>query len=119
MKIKFLAAVLALAAWCSPVVQASDFVNLTPQPKEMTVGSGQLVLPQEVKINGYNLTDDMADEIVKFGNTFCAATGSKINLVLLTSGNGGGNSRADEALFAVTLNSALHEEGYKLNVTTE
>ncbi|MDE7335944.1 MAG: beta-N-acetylhexosaminidase [Muribaculaceae bacterium] len=117
MKIKFLATLLSLTALCAPAAHSADFVNLTPQPKEMTVGSGQLVLPQEFKINGYNLTEDMANEITKFGNTFCAATGSKISVVLLSSGNGG--SRADEALFAVTHNSALHEEGYKLNVTAD
>ncbi|MDE6817877.1 MAG: glycoside hydrolase family 20 zincin-like fold domain-containing protein, partial [Muribaculaceae bacterium] len=117
MKSKVLATMMAVAAWCAPAAFSAEFVNLTPQPKEMTVGTGELVLPESVNIVARNLTDEMAGEITKFTTTFGRATGSKVNVTLLSGG--GANSRADEGLFNVSLNSAIHEEGYKLNVTAE
>ena len=117
MKSKVLATMMAVAAWCAPAAFSAEFVNLTPQPKEMTVGTGELVLPESFNIVARNLTDEMAGEITKFTTTFGRATGSKVNVTLLSGG--GADSRADEGLFNVSLNSAIHEEGYKLNVTAE
>lgn len=57
------------------ILCASVSVNLTPVPKEMTVQEGQLLLPQEIKINTGNLTEEMNAEVQNFATVLQTTTG--------------------------------------------
>lgn len=91
-------------AVCCSASAAAPFINLTPQPKQMTVGSGELTLPAAFSIADASLSAEMKAEVAKFITTFNAATGINV-----TEGSNG--------LFTINENSALHEEGYTLNIT--
>lgn len=106
MKHRILTLAFAIAVAVSSAFAASDFVNLTPQPKSITEGEGSLTLPTEFVIASTNLTDDMQTEITKFIADFGKATG-----ISITTGS--------EGLFNVTLNSEIAEEGYNLTITTD
>lgn len=108
MRIKFYGLLLLLAL-LPGLAQAQDFVNLTPKPKKMTVGQGELVLPESFEISTEGLTTEMTAEVQKFAEAFNAASGCRATI----SGN------APDALLKVsaTTTEAVGEEGYKLEVT--
>ncbi len=95
----FLAAVVSFGA------TAETFVNLTPKPKQMTVGTGELTLPQSFTV-GHSLSGDMQAEVSKFIATFTAATGLTV-------------SEGSEGLITVSENPVLAAEGYTLDITAE
>ncbi|MDE6462952.1 MAG: beta-N-acetylhexosaminidase [Muribaculaceae bacterium] len=103
MKISILALTLGVAALCSPYAEASAFVNLTPTPKQMTVGDGELVLPSSFQVASSGLDDEMKAEITKFATSLKKGTG-----IVVTEGADG--------LFSVTKDESVPEEGYRLSV---
>lgn len=105
MKLRVISALLACAALLGHA-QSTTFVNLTPKPKEMTVGQGELPLPQSFTISHSALPEAMQAEVGKFITTFSTATGITV-------------AQGDNGLMSVTLNPELAEEGYKLTVTPE
>lgn len=88
-------------------VKAADFVNLTPAPAEMTVGTGELVLTRGMKV-GYSskLPADMVKEVKKFTDALNAATDL------------GASAVKGKGLLSVELDKSIPEEGYALDVTT-
>lgn len=106
MRLRFISCIIACCAACSSALAATSFINLTPKPKQMTVGSGELQLPTAFSINDAALNSDMKAEVAKFIATFSTATG-----ISVTEGG--------EGLFTITENSALHEEGYKLAISAD
>lgn len=98
-----------LLAMPAQVVADDTFVNLTPQPKKMTVGTGELTLPQSFTVSTSGLSDEMATEVSNFVAVFNAATGYAATA----------SSSATDALFNIAVDTTLHEEGYKLDITTE
>lgn len=103
MKIRILSALLAAAV--SLGATATTFVNLTPKPKQMTVGSGELTLPQSLTI-GHSLSGDMQAEVTKFIDRFSTATGIAV-------------SEGTEGLITLSQNPNLAAEGYTLDITAE
>lgn len=102
MKRKFFAAIFAAVASLG-VIHAEAFVNLTPKPKQMTVGTGELTLPQSLTVS-HSLSGEMKSEVGKFVKTFSAATG-----IAVSEGQGG--------LITITEKSDIAPEGYTLDVT--
>ncbi|MCM1310908.1 MAG: family 20 glycosylhydrolase [Bacteroides sp.] len=88
-----------VAAMASMSIHAEAFVNLTPVPKQMTVASGELTLPQTIAISGYE-----TPEADKFAAAFTSATG-----ISVAKGNNG--------LINLTKDSAIAAEGYNLDIT--
>lgn len=89
---------------------AQTFVNLTPRPKTMTVGSGTLQLPATFAVSYSGLDADAVNEVKQFATEYAAVTNAQVNVV---EGDA-------EALFQVSLlpsSSNLKEGGYKLEVT--
>lgn len=99
---------LLLAAFGAATAQ--DFVNLTPRPMQMTVGTGELVLPQQFAVNTSDLSETMAAEAQKFVEAFNAATGYAATA-----------AAASDALIDVRTSdvAVTGEEGYILNVGTD
>lgn len=110
MKIKFYGLLLLLLALLPGLAQAQDFVNLTPKPKKMTVGKGELVLPESFGISAEGLTTEMKAEVQKFAEAFNAASGYHATV----------SDNAADALLTVSAatTEAVGEEGYKLDVTS-
>ncbi len=105
MKTKLLSLAIGAVAAFMPVAASADtFVNLTPVPKQMTVGSGELVLPASFQIGSSGLSAEMKAEITKFISVFSKATG-----ISVTEGASG--------LFTVQHDASLADEGYTLSVT--
>lgn len=94
-----------------PIPQyATTTVNLTPVPKEMTVQEGQLLLPEEIKINSGSLSAEMTTEVQNFATALRIATGRDVTL---------GNDT--DALIVVS-EGATHTQnpgGYYLQVTNQ
>lgn len=89
---------------------AQTFVNLTPRPATMTVGTGSLALPSQFTVSYTGLDEDGVNEVNQFVNAYTKATGATVTVA------------ADDAsaLFQVSLlpaSSTLKEEGYKLDIT--
>ena len=89
----------------APLKAASPSVNLTPTPKEISVGEGSLVLPQAFTVKADGLSQEMAAEITKFASALKASTGIEI-------GQG-------PELITVGTDSSIAPEGYSLNVTAD
>lgn len=107
---RILTFILALLSMTCTKVWADDaFVNLTPKPKSMTVGTGELVLPTSFLVGYDTLDEDMTDEVLSFVEDFNAATGYTATVSSSTSG----------ALIAVSLDESVDEEGYTLTVTSD
>ncbi len=102
---KLLSALMMLL-FCCNVAFADNFVNLTPLPKQMTVSSGECVLPSSFKIATANLSDEMKAEVDKFVADFNAATGYTAST----------DDAASDALVRVSSNDALAAEGYTFKV---
>lgn len=105
MKLRLISSIFACLALFVSASAETAFINLTPQPKQMEVGTGELTLPASFVIADATLADDMKAEVAKFIETFGTATG-----ITVTEGS--------EGLFTVSKNSSLHEEGYTLDITT-
>lgn len=87
-------------------VCAQQFVNLTPLPKQMTVGNGSYVLPRSYTVDALHLAGNVQDEAMKFITAIRHATGCKGRLV---EGTG--------ADIVMSMDSTIPREGYKLNIT--
>ncbi len=105
MKHKFLCIALAAIAACG-IESHAGVEAMTPQPKQMTVGTGSLVLPASFNV-GYpaDLSADMVAEITKFANSLKASTDLDVT------------ASAGQGLITVATNAALGNEAYNLNVT--
>ena len=106
MKQKFLSFLFLLLAL--PLsLSAQRFVNLTPKAKSMTVMSGNVVLPADMKVSySADLPADMQHEVERFVAAFNKATGYQAQAV-----------EADEqAMFQVRMskNSNMKPNGYYL-----
>lgn len=105
MKLKSLLIAGLLASGASMSAQ-SDFINLTPAPKSMSVAEGSYSLPVGLTVGGANLSEEFNAEITKFINALNVAT----ELNASASAQAGAN-------VAVTVNTELASEGYNLTVT--
>ena len=66
---------LAVAILTTVVCHAEQFVNLTPAPANMTVGTGVFRIPAGMKITAQGLTPEMQSEVTKFISDFNKSTG--------------------------------------------
>lgn len=97
---------LAVAILTTVVCHAEQFVNLTPAPANMTVGTGVFRIPAGMKITAQGLTPEMQSEVTKFISDFNKSTGLGIGE--------GKNGR-----MTVRLNKEIVTEGYNLDVTAK
>lgn len=97
---------LAVAILTTVVCHAEQFVNLTPAPANMTVGTGVFRIPAGMKITAQDLTPEMQSEVTKFISDFNKSTGLGIGE--------GKNGR-----MTVRLNKEIAAEGYNLDVTAK
>ena len=97
---------LAVAILTTVVCHSEQFVNLTPAPANMTVGTGVFRIPAGMKITAQGLTPEMQSEVTKFISDFNKSTGLGIGE--------GKNGR-----MTVRLNKAIATEGYNLDVTAK
>ena len=91
-------------------VSADSRINLTPVPKQMTVGEGKLILPESFTISTNGINEATA-EANKFCNLFNEITG--YNVAVTDDGN---------ALITIqkyTGNEELGDEGYTLDITAD
>ncbi len=110
MKLRLINIVIGLVASIGSAFTANaTFVNLTPTPKQMTVGEGSLTLPATFNISHTGLNADMVKEIDKFIATFNHATGLTATTSTTTAGS----------LFGIELDSSIAPEGYSLDITTD
>lgn len=89
---------------------AQTFVNLTPRPASMTVGTGSLALPSQFTVSYTGLDEDGVNEVNQFAKSYTDVTGTAVSVA------------ADDAsaLFQVSLlpaSSSLKTDGYKLDIT--
>lgn len=87
---------------------AQQFVNLTPQPWQMTVGQGSYVLPRSYTVSASRLAPDVQDEAMKFIHDMRIATGCKGRIT--------GKAGAD---IQMSMDAKVPREGYKLTVTEQ
>lgn len=85
---------------------AQTFINLTPKPKQMTTGTGELVLPKEFAVGYGELPDSLAAEAQRFVAAFNAATGYAAKA-----------QAGVEALVTMEKLADAAAEGYRLDVT--
>lgn len=97
---------LAVAILTTVVCHAEQFVNLTPAPANMTIGTGVFRIPAGMKITAQGLTPEMQSEVTKFISDFNKSTGLGIGE--------GKNGR-----MTVRLNKEVAAEGYNLDVTAK
>ena len=97
---------LAVAILTTVVCHAEQFVNLTPAPANMTVGTGVFRIPAGMKITAHGLTPEMQSEVTRFISDFNKSTGLGIGE--------GKNGR-----MTVRLNKEIATEGYNLDVTVK
>jgi len=97
---------LAVAILTTVVCHAEQFVNLTPAPANMNVGTGVFRIPAGMKITAQGLTPEMQSEVTKFISDFNKSTGLGIGE--------GKNGR-----MTVRLNKEIATEGYNLDVTAK
>lgn len=97
---------LAVAILTTVVCHSEQFVNLTPAPANMTVGTGVFRIPAGMKITAQGLTPEMQSEVTKFISDFNKSTGLGIGE--------GKNGR-----MTVRLNKEIATEGYNLDVTAK
>lgn len=97
---------LAVAILTTVVCHSEQFVNLTPAPANMTVGTGVFRIPAGMKITAQGLTPEMQSEVTKFISDFNKSTGLGIGE--------GKNGR-----MTVRHNKEVATEGYNLDVTAK
>lgn len=106
MKNKLLGILFFLTA-SSGALRADNFVNLTPKPAAMTVGSGALALPATLVVSTNGLPDSLVAEARTFADFYALQTGGRVELA-----SSDGLIKMEEA------SSLLSEkEGYNLDVT--
>ena len=77
-----LSLLLCLLAWPWAASAQTQFVNLTPKPKTMTVGEGTLALPADFVVSyPAGLDANMVEEVNKFITVYNHATGSRVKAV--------------------------------------
>ena len=101
-----LLSLLPLATW------AQTFVNLTPRPKTMTVGTGSLTMPSEFTVSCNSEDEDVINEATQFVVDYKKATGAEVILSF-------NNAEALVQVNALPASSALKESGYTINVTAD
>ncbi len=88
---------------------ASEKINLTPTPKQMTVGEGELVIPQSFTIATGTLSEECCYEAEKFAKHFSDVTGYSIKI----------EKESNNALITMSQysgNEELGNEGYTLDI---
>ena len=89
------------------VMAADQFVNLTPRPKSITVGTGVYTLPASVSVGTGQLAEKFAAEAEKFAATLRTATGREVTVSATTTAD-----------IVMKTNTAIaNPEGYKVTVT--
>ncbi len=106
MKLRIVSVIISCLAIMNVALAGTPFINLTPQPKQITVGSGELQLPSSFVIADDALPQEMKAEVTKFITTFSSATGITV-------------SEGSNGLFSIAKNSSLHEEGYTLEISAD
>ena len=103
--------ILALFAVLCQVLLAASNVNLTPVPKSMTIGEGELVLPQSftILVDG---PDSIAAEAERFAEHMNEVAGMNVEL-----GDAMANTPSLFVVEHLTESDALAPEGYTLKVT--
>ena len=91
---------------------AQTFVNLTPRPKTMTVGTGSLTMPSEFTVSCNSEDEDVINEATQFVVDYKKATGAEVILAF-------NNADALVQINALPASSSLKESGYTLNVTAD
>ncbi|MCX4331543.1 MAG: beta-N-acetylhexosaminidase [Muribaculaceae bacterium] len=106
MKSNLLSIAVGIIALCAPAGASGEapFVNLTPQPKEISLGSGSLTLPSEFAVDSSSLPAEMKAEVDKF-----AAAMARAGFTVSQS--------PDAALMTISVNDGCPAEGYNLSVT--
>lgn len=99
----------ALMLLCPFGAGAENFVNLTPKPKQMTVGTGTLSLPTDFRVCVAGLPDSIKAEATNFVEFLNGKSGLKVKTTTKTSG-----AQIVLSRYAGTLDP----EGYKLDITT-
>lgn len=89
------------------LAQSNRFINLTPTPKQMTIGNGDFALPAQFDIAVGNLPDSICQEASRFANVIAQTTGYRADV------KKGGKKSA----FKLIHNSECAPEGYQLNIT--
>ena len=87
-------------------VCAKQFVNLTPLPKQMTVGEGQFRFSKSYTVGAALLPDSLQAEAVRFMDVIQETTGCKGKL-----------SKSKKADIRMTVDKSIAYEGYRLSVT--
>ena len=105
----FFSFLFALALLFPSRAVADNFVNLTPRPKQMTVGTGTYGLPTNFRISVAGLPDSVKAEAEKFATFLDNQAGLKVKTTTKTS-----NAQVVVSRYAGT----LEPEGYKLDITT-
>lgn len=105
---------LLIAALCMPLfLQATSTLNLTPLPKNITIGEGQVTLPQSFTIEIAGISDECAAEGKKFADSL-AKFGFEVLVTETTA--------ADGPFITMSLysgNEDIGNEGYTLQITAE
>ena len=86
-----------------------QFVNLTPRPKQMTVGTGVFTLPARITIGTSGVADSLAAEARKLATALRAATGRNVTVSATAKGDIVMRKATDIA----------NPEGYRLSVTAD
>ena len=89
-------------------VNARQFVNLTPLPKQMIVNEGQYTLPKSYTIGAALLADSLQKEALRFADAIQIATGCKGKL-----------SKSKKADIMMNVDASIAHEGYRISVTTK
>lgn len=96
-----------MLACMSTMTWAQKFVNLTPAPRSMKVGSGSFVLPENYTLSLGNARDErFREEAVRFLKVMDEATSHH-----------GRVTKGRKATFLLCQDPAIEPEGYRLNVT--
>ncbi|MBR4848484.1 MAG: family 20 glycosylhydrolase [Bacteroidaceae bacterium] len=102
---------LAIIIGLPTIATADSKINLTPVPKQMTVGEGKLVLPKSFTISTGDLDADLAAEGTRFAKLFCDISGYSVSVV-----------NSADALITMqkyTGNEELGNEGYTLDIAAD
>ncbi len=97
---------IAICMFCGISVAAETFINLTPAPKEMTLGEGEYALPPKPTVAVKALPAEMTAECSKFAAALTEATGLDVQTVDKSKGT-----------FTVKVNPAIAPESYTLAIT--
>lgn len=108
MKHKSLLIAALLAITTATASAQTDFINLTPAPKSISVTDGTFSLPSGMTVGGTELSQEMSAEALKFVEALNNAT--TLNASMVSEAN---------ATVTITENSGIAPEGYNLTVTAD